>query len=117
MKIPEAKWIEFSKRRYALVQQLPRLCFAASDLIMYRLCVLFLIFDFIKFIYVVKASVQQTLVNELKAFVTSAQDRLGRAWSVDLIIVFNSGNFNDAKYTIEELSEIWQKNFDEVFFI
>lgn len=39
---------------------------------------------------------------------------LGRAWGVDLIIVFNASEYVSALNSIKEVTKIWKENLEKV---
>ncbi len=90
-KLPsKEKLEEFYNSRYELVQQLPRLCFAVCDVIMYlKAFLLALILLLSLLIYVVQTGRQQDVESEIKEFIVNGKERLESAPPVDLIVVYN----------------------------
>jgi len=86
-----------ARDRWQLVQELPRLCYAISNVI----------------VYVDTASLSRDFSEKFGNFCFQTQKRMGNSWPVDMIIVFNMADHSLAKTSTEELTEIWCATHDQ----
>jgi hypothetical protein len=104
---------EFAKQRWGNVQELPRLCYAISDVIVYV--------DTVALSRDIsgtnewrgECSLLILLLDTFKDFCFQTQKRMGNAWLPELIIVFNMADYSLANTSTEVLTTLWCQTHDK----